>query len=114
MNKAPNKMIVISDGDMIKNRYNPEDGATFPLGYDYYTQTFYANKDFILNAVNYLVGDDGLMASRSRNIKLRKLDVMKVREDRSTYQIINLVLPLVLLAAAGGVITLVRRKKYRK
>ncbi len=111
---APNKMIVISDGDMIKNRYNPEDGATFPLGYDYYTQTFYANKDFILNAVNYLVGDDGLMASRSRNIKLRKLDVMKVREDRSTYQIINVVLPLVLLAAAGGVITLVRRKKYRK
>ena len=111
---APNKMIVISDGDIIKNRYNSEDGAVFPVGYDYYTQTQYANKDLILNAVNYLVGDDGLLASRSRNIKLRKLDVVKVREQRSSYQVINVVLPVLIIALAGGVITIVRRKKYRQ
>ena len=111
---APNKMIVISDGDIIKNRYNSEDGAVFPVGYDYYTQTQYANKDLILNAVNYLVGDEGLLASRSRNIKLRKLDVVKVREQRSTYQVINVVLPVLIIALAGGVITIVRRKKYRQ
>ena len=108
-----NRMIVIADGDIIRNRYM-DDGAVLPLGYDYFTQTQYANKDLILNAVNYLVGDDGMMASRSRNIRLRKLDVMKVHEQRSRYQIINLVCPLVLLAAAGGVIAIARRRKYSK
>jgi ABC-2 type transport system permease protein len=108
-----NKMIVIADGDIIRNRYM-DDGAVLPLGYDYFTQTQYANKDLILNAVNYLVGDEGMMASRSRSIKLRKLNVMKIHEQRSLYQIINIVCPLVLLAAAGGVIVLVRRKKYCK
>ena len=109
-----NKMIVISDGDIIRNRYLPGDGTVMPLGYDYYTQTLYANKDLILNAVNYLVGDDGLMASRSRNITLRKLDVVKVREQRTRYQILNVVLPVVILAIAGLAITLIRKKKYNK
>ena len=106
------KMIVISDGDIIRNRYM-DDGAVLPLGYDYFTQTQYANKDLILNAVNYLVGDDGLLASRSRTIKLRKLDVMKIHEQRARYQVINIVCPLLLLAAAGGVITLIRSRKYK-
>ena len=76
----PTKMIVISDGDIIKNRYDAEKDIIYPVGYDSYTQTLYANKELLLNAVNYLVGDEGLMDSRSRNIKLRKLDVMKVNE----------------------------------
>ena len=109
-----NKMIVISDGDMIRNRYLASDGTVLPLGYDHYTQTLYANKDFILNAVNYLAGDDGLMASRSRSIKLRKLDVVKVKEERTKYQVINVVLPVAILALAGGAIVLIRRKKYNK
>ena len=107
-------MIVIADGDIIRNRYNVDEDITYPLGYDNYTQTFYANKDLILNAVNYLVGDDGLLASRSRNIKLRKLDVMKVRSQRTRYQVINLILPILILAAAGGTITLVRKRRYKK
>ena len=110
----PTKMIVISDGDIVRNRYIASEGTVLPLGYDFYTQTQYANKDLLLNAVNYLVGDEGLMASRSRSIKLRKLDVMKVREERTKYQVLNIVLPVVLLAAAGGAIAIVRRKKYRK
>ena len=109
-----NKMIVISDGDIIRNRFIANEGAVLPLGYDYYTQTLYGNKDLILNAVNYLVGDDGMMASRSRSVKLRKLDVMKVNEERTKYQIINIVCPLVLLALAGTAIYFIRRKKYRK
>ena len=108
------KMIVISDGDIVRNRFIAAEGAVLPMGYDFYTQTQYANKELLLNAVNYLVGDEGLMASRSRNIKLRKLDVMKVKEERTKYQIINVALPVLLLAVAGGVIMIVRRKKYRK
>ncbi len=109
-----NKMIVISDGDIIRNRYIASDGTVLPVGYDYYTQTLYANKDLILNAVNYLAGDDGLMASRSRNIKLRKLDVVKVQEQRTKYQVINVVLPVVILALTGVAITLIRKKKYNR
>ena len=109
-----NKMIVIADGDIVRNRYIAAEGAVLPMGYDFYTQTQYANKELLLNAVNYLVGDEGLMASRSRNIKLRKLDVMKVKEERTKYQIINVALPVALLAIGGGVIAIVRRKKYRK
>ena len=109
-----NKMIVISDGDVIRNRYIASDGTVLPVGYDYYTQTLYANKDLILNAVNYLAGDDGLMASRSRSITLRKLDVVKTREQRTIYQVINVVVPVLILAAAGLAITLIRRKKYSK
>ena len=108
------KMIVISDGDIIRNRYIASEGAVLPVGYDYYTQTQYANKDLLLGAVNYLVGDDGLMASRSRVIKLRKLDVMKCREQRTAYQVVNVVLPVLLLAVAGGIIVLVRSRKYKK
>lgn len=108
-----NKMVVVADGDIIRNRYM-DDGSVLPLGYDYFTQTQYANKDFVLNAVNYLVGDEGMMASRSRNIRLRKLDVMKVHEQRTHYQIINIVCPLVLLACAGVVIVLLRRRRYAK
>lgn len=108
------KMIVISDGDVIRNRYIASDGTVLPVGYDYYTQTLYANKELILNAVNYLAGDDGLMASRSRNITLRKLDVVKTREQRSVYQVVNVVVPVLILAVAGLAITLIRRKKYSK
>ena len=64
--------------------------------------------------MNYLVGDKGLMDSRSRNITLRKLDENKVNNRRSTYQIINILVPLLLLGIAGAAITLVRRNKYRK
>ena len=110
----PTAMIVISDGDIIKNRFVASEGAVLPLGFDYYTQIQYANKELMLGAVNYLVGDEGLMASRTRSVKLRKLDVKKVQDERTKYQVINICLPIALLAVAGVVIALVRRKRYRK
>lgn len=110
----PTKMIVISDGDVIKNRYDAGKGFAYPVGFDSYTRTLYANKELLLNAVNYLVGDEGLMDSRSRVITLRKLDENKVHSKRSFYQTINIVLPLLLLGAAGAAITFIRRNKYRK
>ena len=110
----PTKMIVISDGDVIKNRYDAEKDMVYPVGYDSYTRTLYANKELLLNAVNYLVGDEGLMDSRSRSITLRKLDENKTRERRSFYQVINIIVPLLLLGAAGAVIIIVRKKKYCK
>ena len=107
------KMIVVADGDLVKNRFIASEGAVLPMGYDYYTQTLYANKDFLLNCVNYLVGDEGMLSARSRNVRLRKLDVMKVREERTRYQVLNIALPLLLLALAGGVIAFARHRAYQ-
>lgn len=110
----PTKMIVISDGDLIKNRYNYNDGSGYPMGFDSYTNTLYANKEFILNAVNYLTGDEGFMASRSRDIKLRKLDAMKLQTNRTKYQLLNVLLPSAIILAAGAVILFLRKRKWKK
>ncbi|MBP9990634.1 MAG: gliding motility-associated ABC transporter substrate-binding protein GldG [Bacteroidales bacterium] len=110
----PTKMIVISDGDMIKNRYNYNDGSGYPMGYDNYTNTLYANKEFILNAANYLTGDEGFMSSRSREIKLRKMDAMKIQSNRTKYQLLNVLLPSAIILAAGAVILFLRKRKWKK
>lgn len=107
-------IIVFSDGDIIKNRFNFNDGTGYPLGYDFYTETMYANKELILNCIDYLVGEEGAIASRSRNIKIRKLDVMKIKEGRTGYQLLNLLLPSGIIILAGIVIIILRRKQYRK
>ncbi len=107
------RMIVFSDGDIIKNRFNYQDATGYPLGYDFYTETMYANKELLLNCVDYLVGEDGSIASRSRNIKIRKLNVMKVKEERTKYQLLNILLPVGIVVVAGVVIVLLRRRKYR-
>ena len=107
-------MIVISDGDIIKNRFNYKDATGYPLGYDFYTETMYANKVLLLNCVDYLVGEHGAITTRSRDIKIRKLNVMKVKEERLKYQLINVLLPVGLILVGGLAVVLIRRKQYRK
>ena len=111
---VPTKMIVISDGDLIKNRFNASDGSGYPLGYDHYTRTQYANKEFLLNAVDYLIGDEGSLGSRSRDIRLRKLDVVKIKDQRTLYQVVNILVPSLLIVIAGTIILFVRKRKYTK
>lgn len=108
------KMIVISDGDMIRNRFSYSHNKPYPLGYDNHTGLMYANKNFILNAVNYLCGDEDILTLRSREIKLRKLDPMSVKEHRLKYQLINIIVPVVVLIVAGLVILLIRRGRNVK
>ena len=106
-------MIVISDGDVIKNRFNFQDGTSYPLGYDFYTEMMYANKEFLLNSIDYLIGEKGAIDSRSRDIKIRKLNVMKCRNQRSGYQLLNLLVPSGIIILAGVAIFFLRRNRYR-
>lgn len=108
------KMIVISDGDIIKNAFNYRQNYPYPLGYDKYTNTMYANKTFILNAINYLCGDEDYMESRSREIKIRKLNVAQIKENRLMYQVINTVVPIVIVIVSGVAIVLIRKNRYKK
>ena len=108
------KMLVVSDGDIIKNRYSRSDGTTYPLGFDSYTNTMYANKEFLLNAINYLAGNSDAMATRGKSVQLRKLDVVKSKRSATAVKMLNIALPIVIVATAGGIIYLVRRRKYIK
>ncbi len=110
----PTKMIVLSDGDLIKNQISKVRGkiVPFPLGYDKYTKQTYGNKEFFLNAINYLLDDIGLLDVRARNIKLRLLDKEFISKNRFYIQLINVVLPIVLLIIFGIIYYISVKKKY--
>ncbi|MCF6350561.1 MAG: gliding motility-associated ABC transporter substrate-binding protein GldG [Flavobacteriaceae bacterium] len=107
---AKNKMIVIADGDIIKNQIHQ--GEPLDLGIDKWTGQRYGNKDFLLNAVNYLLDDNGLLALRSKNIQLQFLDKEKAFKERNYWQFITVVLPLLILGIFGFLFTYFRKKKY--
>ncbi len=110
----PGRMIVISDGDMIKNRVRGV-GSNIqmePLGYDRYSRKTYGNRNFLLNCVDYLCDDEGWMNLRSREVKLRLLDKTKIREHRLFYQLINLLLPVLLLLLVAFLWYFIRKRKY--
>lgn len=109
-----NKMIIISDGDIIKNFVNKETKQIMPLGYDRYTRELYGNKDFIMNCINYLCEDSGMMTARSRSFKIRLLDKVKVKAEKTKWQFINTIVPLLLLVGFGAIWNLIRKKKFTK
>ncbi|MBU2951757.1 gliding motility-associated ABC transporter substrate-binding protein GldG [Tamlana agarivorans] len=106
----PTKMIIIADGDIIKNdviRNTPQE-----LGFDRWTGQTYGNKEFLLNAVNYLLDDNGLINIRSKDIAVTFLNQQKITEEKTKWQLINILLPLVLLAIFGFAFNYIRKKKY--
>lgn len=106
------KMLVFSDGDVFKNQISEKDGSPFPLGFDRYTQQTYGNKTFLLNAVDYLTDDANLIALRSKEIKLRLLDKGKLVADKLQWQLINTLIPLIMLVLFGIFQHIYRKRKY--
>jgi ABC-2 type transport system permease protein len=110
----PGKMIVVADGDIIRNQLRTTNGQTmpYPLGYDRYTNQTFGNRDFILNAMNYLVDENNLISIRSRELKLRLLDRTKINENRVFWQVLNTVLPIFVLLFLGVALFIFRKRKY--
>jgi ABC-2 type transport system permease protein len=109
---VPTKMIVIADGNLIKNdvgRNGPEE-----LGFDKWSGQTYGNKEFLMNAANYLLDDSGLINIRSKEIAIAFLDHKKIASEKTKWQLINILLPLILLAVFGFIFNYLRRKKYAK
>lgn len=104
------KMVVISDGSIIKNQF--QGNRPLELGFDKWTNTFYGNKEFLLNTVNYLLDDNGLINIRSKDISVPFLDPVKVAENRFFWQWVNLLLPLSLISLFGLIFNYLRKKKY--
>ncbi|WP_026896715.1 gliding motility-associated ABC transporter substrate-binding protein GldG [Daejeonella oryzae] len=110
----PTKMIVMADGDILKNQISSTDGSPFPLGYDRYTQQQYGNKNFLMNVADYLTDDSGIIELRNKEVKIRLLDRARIREEKTFWQTLNLGLPLILLVVSGIFQHYYRRRKYAR
>ncbi|WP_342646913.1 gliding motility-associated ABC transporter substrate-binding protein GldG [Mucilaginibacter sp. CSA2-8R] len=107
----PAKMIVLSDGDILKNQVS-SDGSPFPLGFDRYTQQTYGNKNLLLNIADYMTDDSGLISLRNKEIKLRLLNRARVRSEKTYWQLVNTVVPLGLVLIFAIFQHYYRRRKY--
>jgi gliding-associated putative ABC transporter substrate-binding component GldG len=107
-----NKMIIIADGDVIKNQLDK--GMPLELGFDKWTNQLYGNKEFLLNCVNYLLDDNGLINIRSKDVDLPLLNKEEVYANYTSAQLITVGVPLLILALFGFLFTFLRKKKYSR
>jgi ABC-2 type transport system permease protein len=110
----PTKMIVIGDGDIFKNQVSNKDGSAFPLGFDRYTERNYGNKALLLNIADYLSNDDNLIALRNKEVKIRLLDKARLRTEKLQWQLINVIVPLILLISFAIFQHYYRKHKYAR
>ncbi len=106
----PTKLIVVADGDVIKNdviRNKPQE-----LGFDRWTGQSFGNKEFLLNAVNYLLDDTGLINIRAKEVTIAFLNEQKTTAEKKQWQLINLLLPLLLLVLFGFIFNYFRKQNY--
>ncbi len=110
------RMIVISDPDIIRNEVirSGVNETPYPLGQDRYTGQVYGNRDFMINCLNYLVDNSGIMELRSRELKLRSLDTSRIRREKVKWQIINTAGPVVVVIIAGIAFGFLRKRKYTR
>jgi ABC-2 type transport system permease protein len=110
------KIIVVADGDMVLNDVSPKDGP-LPMGLNFYTvgsqfEYQFANREFLQNCLEYLVNKPGIIETRNKDIVLRLLDGQKVKEQKSTWQFINIALPVLLVIFFGWLYQGLRKRKY--
>ena len=111
---VPTRMVVVADGDVARNFINSKTGAPLALGFNPIDRFQYANKDFLINAIEYLRDDAGLIAARGREVKLRLLDNTKAQQEETFWTLLNIGGPLLLLGIFGFVYTWLRKRRYAK
>lgn len=110
---SPTSILVVADGDIVKNIFDKESGKFAPLGYSKFEKrTFNGNKDFLLNSVEYMISPDNVLDARSKDIKLRMLDHVKAESEKLKWQLLNIGLPILVIIAFGIINHFVRKKKY--
>jgi ABC-2 type transport system permease protein len=110
--KESTRQIFISDGDMIRNRFDTRTMKPYPAGYDLYANKLYENADFLLNCVNYLSADEELVLIRSKSFKIGTLDPLVVKARKNFYILFNTIGPLILISIMATVMIGIRRMRY--
>lgn len=105
------KQIVVSDGDIVTNVVTQSEGA-LPMGTQQYENYSFANKEFLMNAVDFMVSESGILETRTKDVTLRLLDKQRVNEERTKWQMINLLLPILLVLLFGWIYQVVRKRQY--
>jgi ABC-2 type transport system permease protein len=113
VNQGKSKMIVIADGDIILNPVS-SGGGSFPTGYDKYNHLTFANKKFLMNCVDYLIDDNGLIEIRGKELTLRLLNQAEIRSSKTFWQLVNIVSPIVFVFLLGLINFAIRKRKYAK
>ncbi len=112
------KIIVVSDGDLIRNELDLRNGSPMELGFNPFREegekARYANKDFLFNALAYLTDENGLITARGKAVEIRPLNRIKVNEEKVYWQVLNLVGPLLVIVVFGFVRSLLRKRKYSR
>lgn len=108
----PTKMLVVADGDIVRNQVQRTQRQPLPLGFDQDTRQQFGNREFLLNAVNYLCDDSGIIAVRSREIKLRMLDGPRIRQNKVFWQTFNTLVPVAVIMLFGLIRFVIRKRKY--
>jgi gliding-associated putative ABC transporter substrate-binding component GldG len=108
-----NRMIVTSIGDIFSSDYSTKDGI-MPMGYYKYEGTFYANKNFLLNCLEYLTDRSGVLEARSKDVKLRLLDVARVKNERTMWQVVNVVIPVAAVLIFASCYLFIRKRRYEE
>lgn len=105
------KMIVVADGDIAMNLVSQQYGPT-PMGFNFFTNYTFSNKEFYTNCLEYLVNPSGILETRAKDFTLRLLDLKKVKEQRTTWQFINIALPVLIVILFGFIYQQIRKRKY--
>lgn len=107
-------MLVLGDASLFQSQVNPADQEPLPLGEDPIEQTTFANKQFLENVVQYLIDPEGIISTRTKVLQIRPLDKVKVAEEKQFWQWINVGGPVLFLMMMGGVIALLRVKRFSR
>ena len=103
-------MVIIADGDIVKNQLR--NGRPLELGYDKWTNKFYGNKEFLLNTLNYLLDDSGIINVRTKKVNIAFLDAQKLIDEKTKWQLVNVALPLIFFVVFGIAYNYMRKRKY--
>lgn len=110
-NESENKMVVISDGDIFLNGGTQADGP-LPMGMNVYSKMQYANRDFLLNTLEYMLDSSGIMETRAKNFTLRLLDPSAIEKNKVLWQILAFIFPISIITSLGAIFQLWRKRKY--
>lgn len=108
----PTRMIVVADGDVAKNKVNLQQQSYSRLGYNEVDRFLFANKDFVINSIEYLLDDRGVVEARGKDVKLRMLDTVQAQEEKTQWRLVNIMFPLIALAGLGLGFNYWRRKRF--